>query len=344
MRTALVVALCLIAATAAAQTPVTPPAPPPAPPPAAPPSAGAQLTTNTGNGKTPLQVSADNGVEWQKDTKLYIARGNAVATRGNLRVRADTLTARYRDTANGKTEIFRLDAVGGVVLRQGDGTATGGQGIYDVDSRTLNLTGGNLSYTSGDSKITAQQSLEYSENKKTAIARGNAVAVKGNDQVRADTLTGYFADGNCGGAAGGTSDAGGTRNNLSRIDAVGNVVITSGPNVAYSETATYDPNSKIASLAGKVRINRGGDVLLGERAEVDMNTGTYRLLPGAGGRVTGVIQPDQKLDTPTPGATPGQTPGPTPGAPPTNKPPAKKPPASKPPASKPPAAIPPSKP
>jgi lipopolysaccharide export system protein LptA len=295
-----IAALWLLGASpvALAQTPATPPAPA---------AGGAQLTTNPGDGRTPLQVSADNGVEWQKDTRLYIARGNAVATRGNLRVRADTLTAHYRDTANGKTEIFRVDAVGGVVLRQGDGTATGGQGIYDVDNKILRLTGGNLSYSANDSKITAQDSLEYSENKKVAIARGNAVAVRGADQVRADTLTGYYTD-----AAGG-------KRSFSRIDAVGNVVVSSNQNVAYAETATYDPNTKIANLAGKVRINRGADVLLGERAEVNMTTGTYKLLPGAsGGRVTGVIQPDQKLDN-----APGTTPAPsTPAVKPPAKPPA----------------------
>jgi len=279
----------------AAQTP-TPPAPPAAP--AA--GGGSQVTSDPGNGKAPLQVSAENGVEWQKDTKLYIARGNAVATRGDLRVRADTLTAHYRDTANGKTEIYRVDAVGGVVLKQGDGTATGGQGIYDVDSKTLRLTGGNLSYTANDSKITARDSLEYFDGKKQAIAHGNAVAVRGQDRVEADTLTGYF----------GSDSANGGKRSLNRVDAVGNVVVTSNQNVAYADNATYDPNTKLATLTGKVRIKRGSDLLLGERAEVNMNTGTYKLLPGApGGRVTGVIQPDQKLDT-TPGTPAPVTPAP----------------------------------
>jgi lipopolysaccharide export system protein LptA len=277
----------MLAVPAAAQNPPAAPAAPAAP------SAGggAQLTSNPGNGKPPLTVSADNGVEWQKDTQLYIARGNAIATRGDLKVRADTLTAHYREVAGGKTEIFRVDAVGGVVLQQSGGTATGGQGVYDVDTKSLRLTGGNLSYTSNDSKITARDSLEYQENQKQAVARGNAVATRGSDTVRADVLTGHFADG-------------GGKHSLSRIEATGNVVVTSNQNIAYAERGTYDPNTKIANLDGKVRINRGADQLLGERAEVNMATGTYKLLPGAsGGRVTGVIQPDQKLDT-TPGATP----------------------------------------
>ncbi len=284
MTVRLLVASLLVGLALPAWAQNAPPAPAPAP------------ATAATAGKTPLQVSADNGVEWQKDTKLYIARGNAVATRGDMRVRADTLTAHYRDVAGGKTEIYRVDAVGGVVLKQGDGTATGGQAIYDVDNRSLNLTGGNLSYSTNDSKITAQKSLEYYDGKRMAVARGSAVAVRGSDRVQADVLTGHFTDG-------------GGKRSLSRIDASGNVVVTSNQNVAHADAGTYDPNSKIATLTGNVRITRGNDQLLGERAEVNMNTGTYKLLPGAkGGRVTGVIQPDQNLNNNAPATGTGNAP------------------------------------
>jgi lipopolysaccharide export system protein LptA len=312
---------------AEAQTPApaTPPATPPAagapaaPGPAAPANApaapagtpGAATPAAAAPAKPPLQVSADNGVEWQKDTQLYIARGNAVATRGDLRVRGDVLTAHYRATTGNKTEIFRVDAVGGVVFTQNGGTATGGQAIYDVDTKALRMTGGNLTYTNNDSRITARDSLEYYDDKKQAVARGNAVAVRGDDTVHADVLTGYFTTGD------GTPNSDGKRH-LSRIDAAGNVVVNSQQNVAYAENATYNTDTKIAILTGKVRIVRGADQLLGERAEVNMNTGAYRMLPGTpGSRVTGVLQPDQKLDD-----TPGQTPATKPAA---GKKPAKKP-------------------
>ncbi len=303
---------------AGAQTPA--PAAPPAPPPAAgTPAAGAPANAPTGAqiggtpGKPPLQVSADNGVEWQKDTQLYIARGNAVATRGDLRVRGDVLTAHYRATTGNKTEIFRVDAVGGVVFSQNGGTATGGQAIYDVDTKALRMTGGNLTYSNNDSRITARDSLEYYDDKKQAVARGNAVAVRGQDQVHADVLTGYFTTGD------GTPNSDGKRH-LSRIDAAGNVVVNSQQNVAYAENATYNTDTKIALLTGKVRIVRGADQLLGERAEVNMNTGAYRMLPGTpGGRVTGVLQPDQKSGT-TPGQTPGAPTTPTPSPAPAKKP------------------------
>ncbi|MGE5270702.1 MAG: hypothetical protein ACM3JG_13630, partial [Thiohalocapsa sp.] len=34
------------------------------------------------NDDQPLQIQADSGIEWQQDAHLYIARGNAVASRG----------------------------------------------------------------------------------------------------------------------------------------------------------------------------------------------------------------------------------------------------------------------
>jgi lipopolysaccharide export system protein LptA len=33
-------------------------------------------------GSQPIEISADNGIEWNRDAKTYTARGNAVATQG----------------------------------------------------------------------------------------------------------------------------------------------------------------------------------------------------------------------------------------------------------------------
>ena len=41
---------------------------------------------------TPVQIEATQGIEWRRNDKTYIARGDATATRGDLKVRADTLT------------------------------------------------------------------------------------------------------------------------------------------------------------------------------------------------------------------------------------------------------------
>src|SRR5262249_52793367 len=54
----------------------------------------------------PVEIDASEGIEWQRDQKVYIARGNARVARGDLSVSADTLTAHYRESPDGKTTIY----------------------------------------------------------------------------------------------------------------------------------------------------------------------------------------------------------------------------------------------
>lgn len=256
-----------------------------------------QATTTTGSPGRQMEVTADNGIEWNKDKKTYVARGNAQVKRGDFTVRGAVLTAHYRDKQDGKSEIYRVEASGGVVLKNGEDTARGDHAVYDVDRKVLTLTGNDLSYVSSNSKITARDSLEYWEIQRTAVARGDAVAVRQDDTVKADMLVGYFED------RPRTDNPTRTRRELARIDAIGNVTIVNKDNTAKAARGTYDTGTKQAQLTGGVEILRGNDRLNGERAEVNMSTGVYRLLPGtaapgtpgtpgSGGRVTGTITPD----------------------------------------------------
>lgn len=273
-------------------------------------------TATTGAGGRQLEVTADNGIEWQKEKKIYMARGNAQVRRGNFSVRGATLTAHYREKEDGKSEIYRVEAVGGVMLKNGDDVARGDRAVYDVDRKVLTMNGNDLSYVSGVTKITASDSLEYWEVQKTAVARGNAVAVREDDTVKADMLVGYFED------RPRADNPSRTRRELARVDAIGNVEIANADNIARSERATYDTATKQAQLTGGVQVTRGADRINGERAEINMSTGVYRMLPGTAtpgapgaGRVTGTITPGG----PPPGANqPGanqQPAPPQPGAP-----------------------------
>jgi lipopolysaccharide export system protein LptA len=257
------------------------------------PSLAQQATTTTGSTAKQLEVTADNGIEWQKDKKIYVARGNAQVKRGDFSVRGATLTAHYRDKADGKSEIYKVEAVGGVVLNNGDDVAKGDRAVYDVDRKVLTLNGNDLSYVSGGNKITARDSLEYWEVQRTAVARGSAVAVREDDTVKSDMLVGYFEE------RPREDNPTRTRRELARIEAIGNVEIINKDNTVKAERATYDTGSKLAQLTGGVQVIRGNDRLNGERAEVNMKTGVYRMLPGTAtpgaagsGRVTGTITPD----------------------------------------------------
>src|ERR1700741_5601399 len=44
----------------------------------------------------PVEVSADSGIEWQQDAKVYIARGNTIPQRGTTEVHAHKFNAQFR--------------------------------------------------------------------------------------------------------------------------------------------------------------------------------------------------------------------------------------------------------
>lgn len=67
------------------------------------------------------------------------------------------------------------------------------------------------------------------------------------------------------------TDAGSLR--IQRITATGGVTVTRGNERAAGEVAVYDFNRRIITLAGNVRLNRGGDTLNGGRLVIDLRSG-----------------------------------------------------------------------
>jgi lipopolysaccharide export system protein LptA len=180
----------------------------------------------------PVDVTADDGIEWRQAEQVVIARGNAKAVRGGATVDADRLLARYRPSrgrggeaagtatappANGGNgaaspeaalgggnEIWRLEAEGNVRISTATDTARGDRAVYDIDQTVMVLTGRALSLTSAQQVITARDSLEYWSAKRMAVARGDALVVDRQEdrRIRADTLVAYFLE-----DAPGTADA-----------------------------------------------------------------------------------------------------------------------------------------
>lgn len=226
---------------------------------------------------TPLEINADEGIEWQQKTKAYIARGNARAAQGDVAVHADTLTAYYREKQDGGTAIWRIDAENNVRIVSTTQSAFGDTGVYDVDNGILVLTG-NVRMETETDRITARDSLEYWEKRNLAVARGNAIAQRGENRLRADVLTAHFF-----------KDAKG-KSRVRQVDAFDNVVITTPDEIVRSNRGIYDVETGIAKLTGSVKITRGTNQLNGEYAEVNLNTGVSRLF-GRGGGVRGIFTP-----------------------------------------------------
>ncbi|MGC2414081.1 MAG: LptA/OstA family protein [Stellaceae bacterium] len=290
----------------------------------------------------PVQIHADSGIEWQQDAHLYIARGNAVAIRGPSEVHADTLIAHYREAkrgnTGGNTEIYRVEAEGHVTLMRGAQSVVGDRAVEDVDRAIAVVTGKGLKMTTPTDVVTARDSLEWYDQKQIAVARGNAVAIRNGKTIKGDVLTAYFvkaapepAKGGAragrpppapakppvtpaaapGGTTGGTAEA---DSKISRVDAQGHVVITNDLDTGRGDFGVYKADTGIATLIGNVVIERGKDVIRGQRGVMDLNNNISRMMPGSAPdaphqRVQGLfVRQDQRAGTTVSGATPSRAP------------------------------------
>ena len=218
----------------------------------------------------PIHIEANEGIEWLSDKNVYIARGEATAKQNNFQLKSDVIKAHYREKQTGDTEIYRLEAIRKVVVLNSNRIAYGDYGVYDLDNSVTVLTGKNLRLKTALETIRARKSLEYWDKKRLAIAKGNATAQRGEKQVRADTLKVYFSK---------TKDESLTAN---RIEAVGNVKISTPNEVAVGDEAIYYIEKELVTLLGHVKITRGKSQLNGSIAEVNLKTGRSRLLSKSG--------------------------------------------------------------
>ena len=297
------------------------------------PAAAQQIDMSKGG---PVEVTASDGMEWRQNEQVIIARGNARAVRDNVTVTADRLIARYRrkagapdavapaqpqvmgpgSTDTGNNEIYRLEAEGNVHIYTQTDQAQADRAVYDIDQSVLLLTGKNLKLTTPSQTLTARDAMEYWSQKHMAVGRGDAV-VTTNDgrRVQADTLVGYTSAGAAAPAKPGgevrpasakpPADPLAASGKLQRVEGYGNVEIRTATETIRGARGVYVPDTGIARLVGQVRITRGQNQLNGDEAVVNMRTGisTLRRLPG--GRVRGLVVPN---DTSAPGGrtNPGQ--------------------------------------
>jgi lipopolysaccharide export system protein LptA len=220
--------------------------------------------------KEPLVITADGSLEWHRDDQFYIARKNALATQGQTKLQADTLRAAYIDGANGSSlSISRIEAQGRVQITTDGTQGQGDTGYYDIKRGFAELTGKNLSLKTKTDEITARDAITYDTKKQEMIARGQARAVRGEDVITADVLTGRFL-----------KDAASGQTKLSDLSATGQVVITTPEEVLYGDAGRYNAVTNIATITGNVRIERGQNVITGAKGEVDLNTNISRIFGG----------------------------------------------------------------
>lgn len=223
-------------------------------------------------GDQPLEILADEGIEWRREERVYIARGNARAIQGDTQLSAAVLRAYYTEGADGSTgNIFRVEAEGSVVIKTPQQTVTGQKGVYDIAQGVMVLTGDNLKLETPTDIVTARDSLEYWQAKKLAVARGAAEVIRsagengGKNRIRADVLT-----------AGLEPNAQGN-DEIRVMDAYDNVEVITPCEYVRADRGRYLVLEQIAQMSGNVKITRGENQLNGDEAEVNLATGISKL-------------------------------------------------------------------
>lgn len=237
----------------------------------------------------PLEITAKETLEWHRGEKKFIASGDVVARQGEVEIRADVLTADYRETPSSSFDIYRLSAEGHVTISSQGNTARGEKAVYDVPAGKAVMTGGNLALTAPEQTVTARDSFEYFVTGGRLTANGDVVVTRADgNKLRSDRAAAIF-----------TQDATGRRQ-LKELTADGNVVITTPDEVLRGAAGRYEAATSIAALTGNVTITRGPNVLEGERAEVNLVTNISKMTAGGGGdgRVRGVFYPGSENPVP----------------------------------------------
>lgn len=259
----------------------------------------------------PVDVTAAGGFEWREQEQRVIASGSARAVRENVTVLADRLVALYRKkpgaSGDGGNEIYRLEAEGHVRIVTPTDEAVGERAIYDIDQAVLVMTGGALKLTTPQQVITARDSMEYWSDKRMAVARGAAVVVTTDGRrVSADTLVGYTAP-----PAGGSTKVAAkpgdpaASGKLERVEGFGNVEVRTATDTVRGDRGVYVIDAGLARVVGRVRVTHGQNQINGPAADVNMKTGVARMIADPGGRVQGMIMPnDAQGAAGMPGAAP----------------------------------------
>ncbi|HWK46234.1 MAG TPA: LptA/OstA family protein [Stellaceae bacterium] len=277
----------------------------------------------------PLTVDAEDGLEMQQANKVYIARGNAVATRGGVTLHSDTIYAYYRDIAkppaapdaqpgappSAPPVTGNATAPPAAAAQPPKSSASGSNKSDDSSSGSTEIwrvvAEGKVTIETATQTIVGDRAV-YDLDQALVVVTGNGLKLTTpQDVVTArDSLEWY--DGQQVAVARGDAVAirldrrlkgdvltaqvvqpPGQGSHISRVDGKGHVLISNQTSVGTGDTGVYNVDSGLATLAGNVKLTNERGILRGEYGVMDLNQNVSRLLPGPPGEA--VAQAPQRV-------------------------------------------------
>lgn len=123
--------------------------------------------------------------------------------------------------------------------------------------------------------------LEVRDKDKMATFAGDVHLVQGDTTLRSKTLVVFYDDDAASKPAApsaGATQAGTQQNQqIKRVEAKGNVIVTQKEQIATGDNGLFDMRANTITLLGNVVISQGPNVVRGEKLTVDMTTGVSRV-------------------------------------------------------------------
>jgi lipopolysaccharide export system protein LptA len=138
--------------------------------------------------------------------------------------------------------------------------------------------------------------LEVRDKSKMAIFKGDVLVTQGETEVRCNELVVFYDDEKEKGDKSGAKKVASSdptargQQQIRRMEAKGNVVVTQKDQRAVGDRAEFDMRSNTVTLIGNVVITNADNVVRGTRMIVDLTTGVARMgETGGGTRVEGIF-------------------------------------------------------
>ena len=106
--------------------------------------------------------------------------------------------------------------------------------------------------------------MQWDDNKRIAYAIGNASAVQGTREIKADKLIVYLEK---------NKDT----NEIVLIKAEGNIIFTTIDEIATGKIATYDFMNNNIIIKNNVTLKKNDNIMKGDLLEMDLNTGISQI-------------------------------------------------------------------
>jgi lipopolysaccharide export system protein LptA len=137
-------------------------------------------------------------------------------------------------------------------------------------------------------------SLEVQQDKNLAIFTGNVDVKQGNIRLQAKELRVSYGQ-----ASGETKADANVSGSIRRIDAKGDVFMSTPTETAKGDNGSYDVVAKVITMTGNVVLTQGGNVLRGNQLVYNMVTGRSemkggKMKDGKKTRIKGIFVPEKK--------------------------------------------------